>query len=832
MKIRRKRNSNENSFSPNSSQPSIMRSRSWGELQAKSTEDYSSQPEVMPSAKTIQAKSNYTLGAPGTAQEIDADKTAEIVTAKINAPETVRQQQEDEQLQLKPETQPLNGYLQRMARGETQYPEIQRNSEEKDEVQMKPLHGYLQRLARGDNHSPEIQRNTDEDTDEINLKPHPRMIQRADGEDGTLGPELSTTLNRAKQSGAESLDPGFRKKVEPEMGGNFQNAKIHRNEMSNQLNETLGSRGFAVENHVFLRQGEGNTNTRDGQEVMIHELRHLQQTGSVGELQQKPQENQVQQKEDSNSVSTPTPVSKQQTQPKMGMIQRKSKGGLEYTEDTGPTELHHLTGLRDALLSPYYYSGKQNLGEDGLSFFHINPNEEKEVGAAQMTNQDAQVLKQGHVKLENDVKSAEWIIEGHTEDGTDLKEMMAEIGLVFNLRAGLKNTYKQIQSQYPQEKIVFTPTSNISGEIASDAKDLSPEKGKKRKNTAAFMDDLLGDIGGVADENFMGQEEKKMEPDATFQNDNLLFAYPALADESKGTAQITFKYSNKETIKRINEVNISQYLEGGEIKDKVGYLGKQENAILNRNKPSNIAPEATAVGTDLEANSAPIEYQNETLLSAQDVGMIQMMILNDAVAAVVARFESNAGEARDKNMLAYLPKAKRQHYVHALAGRTVPRKAMGQLWRQLNTALPGIIDALMRRLDISRLSQVDMNNIASSIDDAKEEQEFLNLGAIVGQNRATPQEKQQFKEGVFGIDNALLHRKLIEVIDAYTESEGEDFHSLDDGTRSPVVRSFEFASVDSEQDPGAVYELRREIPMGENNLKDIKAALKQILKVT
>ena len=161
MKIRRKRNSNENSFSPNSSQPSIMRSRSWGELQAKSTEDYSSQPEVMPSAKTIQAKSNYTLGAPGTAQEIDADKTAEIVTAKINAPETVRQQQEDEQLQLKSETiqrhtdedkvqmKPLHGYLQRLARGENNTLEIQRNTD-KDEVQMKPLNGYLQRLARGD----------------------------------------------------------------------------------------------------------------------------------------------------------------------------------------------------------------------------------------------------------------------------------------------------------------------------------------------------------------------------------------------------------------------------------------------------------------------------------------------------------------------------------------------------------------------------------------------------------------------------------------------------------------------------------------------------------
>ncbi len=46
---------------------------------------------------------------------------------------------------------------------------------------------------------------------------------------------------------------------------------------SNQLNQSLSSRAFATGQDIFFKQGAYNPGSRDGQELLAHELTHVVQ---------------------------------------------------------------------------------------------------------------------------------------------------------------------------------------------------------------------------------------------------------------------------------------------------------------------------------------------------------------------------------------------------------------------------------------------------------------------------------------------------------------------------------------------------------------------------
>jgi len=77
-----------------------------------------------------------------------------------------------------------------------------------------------------------------------------------------------------------------------------------------------------------------------------------------------------------------------------------------------------------------------------------------------------------------------------------------------------------------------------------------------------------------------------------------------------------------------------------------------------------------------------------------------------------------------------------------------------------------------------------------------------------------------------------MTQSMMEVVGAYTQTtELGDMHTNETGDSSTVIRSFDYAGVDSENDPGAVFETRKEVPMAEDNIGLIAAALKQLLTV-
>ena len=165
------------------------------------------------------------IGAVGDKYEQEADRVAYEVVNKINSPGETVQRQEDE--------------------------EVPESVEEDEEVQLKPL----------------VQR------------------REAMGE-GEASPELSREINRARGSG-QPLDSGLQQSMGQAMGTDFSGVRIHTDGHADRLNRSLQARAFTTGQDVFFGKGEYQPGSREGQELIAHELTHVvQQSGNTVQRQQ------------------------------------------------------------------------------------------------------------------------------------------------------------------------------------------------------------------------------------------------------------------------------------------------------------------------------------------------------------------------------------------------------------------------------------------------------------------------------------------------------------------------------------------------------------------
>ncbi|MEE3718764.1 DUF4157 domain-containing protein [Tumidithrix elongata RA019] len=199
-------------------------------------------------AKQVQAK--LAIGAVGDKYEQEADQVASQVVQTINTPENV-QREDEEQVQTKP--------LESIQREEA--PE-----EEDETLQMKPLSNSIQREE-----APE------EEDEELQMKP---MLQRREAVDGgDASEELEGSIQQAKSSG-QPLDPKLQAKMGQAMGADFSSVKVHTDSQSDQLNQSIQAKAFTTGRDVFFRQGAYDPNSRNGQELIAHELTHVVQQRS------------------------------------------------------------------------------------------------------------------------------------------------------------------------------------------------------------------------------------------------------------------------------------------------------------------------------------------------------------------------------------------------------------------------------------------------------------------------------------------------------------------------------------------------------------------------
>jgi len=798
-----------------------------------------------------------TVGPVGDKYEQEADAVAKQVVQTINTPQTapVQRQEEDDELQMKPFPPAIS--LPTIS-------SLQRQPEE-DDLQLKPsqLKSFQSNLPP----FPFLQRQ--EEDDELQAKGNPTL------EGGELSGDLESSVQSAKGSG-QPLSDNVRGPMEQAFNADFSSVKVHTGGESDNLNRSLSARAFTSGSDVFFGSGEYNPGSSAGQELIAHELTHTIQQG--GAIHRKTTDD-----NHSNNLTNSFSASQNwvnRTHSKdltttnrsdQSVIQRaKSKGGLEYTEEGGKNVLHHLKGVKTVKEQPsketpdpralpdYYFGQFPSIGDDGLAFFVVP---EVDAGAHKIfagdTNTDEKVLQKGKVKLENDVHTAEWIIEGHTGDGTDYEEMMVEIGDIFAMRAQLKNAIAAVPKTETTDHVLFTPLSNVGGDLgvpkSTEVEDSKEEQTTKKEfNEDDAMDELFGGEDGfmsMLNEPVMefGKEPidpipEVMAPAATVTNANLLFEYPKMADKSNGSAQITLLYRNIDTITRITELNAMKFLKGDKVKEGGKEETKNQRDYLETSgtvkkstwgglSSKDVESAASKFQTSLSTSSSPLIVDKEIYLLADEVGTLKLMVLNDTIAAVLSRFDGFAGEAHQKNLLTFMPKAQRQTYVHALAGQKVPDNALNELWGDLARSIPDMIEALMDQLDLSSISRLDQREVINGLD-GDEQLEFVRLQMKLSDGTLTPDEEISFKQALFGVENSLMTQSMMEVVGAYTQTtELGDMHTNETGDSSTVIRSFDYAGVDSENDPGAVFETRKEVPMAEDNIGLIAAALKQLLTV-
>jgi Domain of unknown function (DUF4157) len=205
-----------------------------------------------------------TIGAPGDKYEQEADRVAQQVVQRLNAPPVGRARPEQA---LQREAQP----------------------EEDEELQMKPNVLQREEMPEGD--------------EELQMKPM-QMRGHAMGR-GEASTDLESAINGAK-GGGQSLDAGLQRTMGQAMGANFSGVRVHTDAQADQLNRSIQAKAFTTGQDVFFRQGEYNPGSQSGQELIAHELTHVvQQTGA---LQRKctacQEEDQVMRQEEESSSST------------------------------------------------------------------------------------------------------------------------------------------------------------------------------------------------------------------------------------------------------------------------------------------------------------------------------------------------------------------------------------------------------------------------------------------------------------------------------------------------------------------------------------------------
>lgn len=79
--------------------------------------------------------------------------------------------------------------------------------------------------------------------------------------------------------GAQSLDAGTRSQMESAFGENFGDVRVHTGKGAGDASKELGARAFTRGRDIYFNEGEYNPSTREGKELLAHELTHVVQQG-------------------------------------------------------------------------------------------------------------------------------------------------------------------------------------------------------------------------------------------------------------------------------------------------------------------------------------------------------------------------------------------------------------------------------------------------------------------------------------------------------------------------------------------------------------------------
>jgi hypothetical protein len=332
-------------------------------------------------------------------------------------------------------------------------------------------------------------------------------------------------------------------------------------------------------------------------------------------------------------ATTNTYAARQQYPSHNEAVVQRVRGGIEFTED-GPTVLYAYDGR--PFPGTVAAHNQFNVGAAPMTGFRVGAGIDANADLGAWTNQDYDVLRTtANVKLTNDVRSAEWIIERHRTDvpvNTMTANLKDDVDYMFQARDTLASEVNSLQASHAGEAAIASGT-------------------KANTNAAPVV-----------------------------------FIYKP--GPKKGKAQITAQYSNEDTIRRINKLNVSKYLTGTKVavgEDIPRISGTESRALISADVAGTTSfSTADVLLTGLSATSLAIPATaGGTRLTQNQVGIIKLMVLNDALATTMVRYQDVVGQAQEKNIQRFFPKSRRDEYVHTLAQQNLDATEMAALHTEI-----------------------------------------------------------------------------------------------------------------------------------------------------
>jgi hypothetical protein len=106
-------------------------------------------------------------------------------------------------------------------------------------------------------------------------------LARASSEHADASPDVERTIEQ-RRGGGQPLDGGVRRQMEGALNADFGGVRVHTDQQSHALNQTLSAKAFTTGQDIFFRQGAYDPGSSIGRELLAHELTHVvQQNGSA-----------------------------------------------------------------------------------------------------------------------------------------------------------------------------------------------------------------------------------------------------------------------------------------------------------------------------------------------------------------------------------------------------------------------------------------------------------------------------------------------------------------------------------------------------------------------